>query len=153
MDQPTDGWRIQFDRNSPLDSAAMRGELTREEYLGADSWRKTHQLYLNYLFDTDRFSDDAAKTIEKNYRLGVEILTGGGNHRRIFHAVCAICTYGEPDELGDPAYTLETAKAGFRALARGLQLEPVRGGIGERQTIPIARSLRKPSLSNYDREF
>lgn len=118
MDQPTAGWHVQLDRNSPLDAAAGRGELTHAEFLGADSWRKTHQLYLRYISDPDRYSDEAASIIEKNYKRGVEILTDGGKHRRIFHAVCAICTYGDPDELGTPEYTLEVAKHGFRELAK-----------------------------------
>lgn len=118
MDQPTPGWRIQFDRNSPLDVAAQEGKLAHAEYLGADKWRKVHQLYLAYLANTDRYTDEAAETIEKNYKRGVEILTDGGRHRRIFHAVCAICTYGEPDELGDREYMLETAKVGFRELSK-----------------------------------
>ena len=118
MDQPTHGWRVQLDRNSPLDVAAGRGELTYAEYLGAESWRKAHQLYLKYLADPENYSDDAAAIIEKNYKRGIEILTDGGRHRRIFHAVCAICTYGDPDELGDPKYTLDTAKVGFRELSK-----------------------------------
>ena len=118
MDQPTTGWRFQLDRNSPLDAAAGRGDLTHAEYLGADKWRKVHQLYLKYIANTDRYTDDAADTIEKNYKRGVEILTDGGKHRRIFHAVCAICTYGDPDELGDPKYTMDVAKYGFRELSK-----------------------------------
>jgi hypothetical protein len=118
LDQPTSGWNFQLDPNSPLDAAKKRGQLTDTEYIGADRWRKVHQLYLRYISDTERYSEEAAATIERNYRRGVEILTDGGKHRRIFHAVCAICTYGEPDELGDPEYTLETAKHGFRELAK-----------------------------------
>jgi hypothetical protein len=116
MNQATAGWG-QLDRNAPLDAAALAGDLTHTEYLGAERWRKAHQLYLKYLADTDAYSDEAAATIEANYKRGVEILTGGGKHRRIFHAVCAVCTYGDPDELGDREYTLATAKAGFRELA------------------------------------
>ena len=118
MDRPTAGWRVQLDRNSVLDASAMRGELTRAEYLGADSWRRAHQLYIKYLSDPDRYDDASAGTIEKNYKRGVEILTDGGKHRRIYHAVCAVCTYGEPDELGDAEYALETAKVGFRELSK-----------------------------------
>lgn len=117
MNQPTAGWRVQFDKNSPLDRAAERGDLTYSEYLGAERWRKVHQIYLKYLANTEKYSDEAAATIEANYKRGVEILTGGGKHRRIFHAVCSICTYGDPDELGDPEYTMKTAKVGFQELS------------------------------------
>lgn len=117
MDQPTGGWRVQLDRNSPLDAAAQRGELTEAEYLGADKWRSVHIKYLRYLEDTEQYTDLAAEVIERNYKRGVAILTGDGRHRRIFHAVCSLCTYGDPDELGDPAYTMAAAKVGFRELS------------------------------------
>jgi hypothetical protein len=116
MDQAT-AWGVQLDRNAPLDKCAIAGELTHTEYLGAERWRKVHQLYLKYLSDPEVYSDEAAATIEANYKRGVDILTDGGKHRRIFHAVCAVTTYGEPDELGDRGYTLQTAKHGFRELA------------------------------------
>jgi hypothetical protein len=124
MDQPTAGWRVQLDRNSRLDETALRGELSHSEYLGAETWRKTHQLFLKYLENPENYSDEAAATIEANYKRAVEILTGGGKHRRVYHAVCAVCTYGESDELGDAKYTLDVAKVGFRLIAEQGKLEP-----------------------------
>jgi hypothetical protein len=46
----------------------------------------------------------------------VDILMGEG--RRVFHAVIAVATDEDPEELGDFNYTLDAAKVGFAALAR-----------------------------------
>ena len=72
--------------------------------------------YLASILDPDEMSDEDCERAAARYKLGTKILMDEG--RRVFHAVCAIATYDEPNGVGDPEYTAAAAKIGFAALAK-----------------------------------
>lgn len=107
---------------------------TEAELLAAEKWRNVYLAYLRSISD-DEMPDDKCEAAKAAYLRGVEILeaqdlsrtyrTPDGRLRddykkrkRVFHAVNAVCVYGEPDELGDRDFIMAAAKVGLADLAK-----------------------------------
>jgi hypothetical protein len=110
-----------------LGSLAHSGDITRAEYEAGERWRTAYLGYLQTIGcptpfgngpgSLESYSDELCEKLKRQYLEGVDILKSCG--RRVLHAVNAIAVFGEPDELGDPEYTLRAAKIGLSALAAG----------------------------------
>lgn len=122
MDQLTAEFRERINQerkrsgDAGLESLLWRGLISQEEYNAAVRWRIVHLAYLQSIENPDQMLDEDCENATQGYKRGVEILEAKG--RRVFHAVSAVATYEDTEELGDFAYTLAAARVGFAALAR-----------------------------------
>lgn len=113
----------------------VRGKITEDEYQAGVDWR---ELYFRYLVsigaphpftqstmghgtvtdDPAFLPDEICENVAAKYKHGIKILEARG--KRVLHAVNAIAVFDEPEELGDPEYTLKAARVGLVALAAGM---------------------------------
>ncbi len=110
---------------SPLGRLRIGVEISEASYQAAIKWRDIYLTYLRsigspspYGLDVIEFSDEDCEKAKELFMRGQKILNDMG--RRVFHAVNAIAVFEEPEDLGDPAFTLQAAKRGFDALAEKL---------------------------------
>jgi hypothetical protein len=110
-------------RRAPAPDMLKMGGFTPAECLAGERWRTTYLMYLRSLEDDD-MPDADCEEAKACYMRGVEILEGQDlskpycKRKRVFHAVNAVCVYGEPDELGDHAMINAAAKVGLADLVK-----------------------------------
>lgn len=92
------------------------GRISKEEYRAAVKWRAIHLAYLHSIQAPEDLSDWECERAASLYKMGCKVLMASG--KRVFHAVSAIATYDEAEELGDFEFTLAAARIGFARLAR-----------------------------------
>lgn len=97
------------------------GFFTEHELLAAERWRNVYLNYMRSLEDIE-MSDAQCEAAKEKYLEGVAILEVEDltkrycKRKRVFHAVNAVCVYGEPEELGDRDFILAAAKVGLADL-------------------------------------
>lgn len=96
---------------------------TEAELLAAEKWRNVYLRYMRSIEDVEA-TDEQCEAAKAEYMRGVVILEAQDlsrpycKRKRVFHAVNALCVYGEPDELGHQDFTLAAAKVGLADLAK-----------------------------------